>query len=147
MKSHSVLGLDFSAGVRPRMPAQTVTDIDGHTKTLVEVRAALEDQLRERLSLVEAPDAVVANLLFDLGNLLMLEHTPDLAYRVYQVADRYALNVPLIHQRLAASRPASILSFGETLPLVLVWCLGLGIVGAIGWYLRQFARRSRQPAV
>jgi hypothetical protein len=141
LNSHSILGLDFATADTPTTPKQTVTDLDGHAKTLADVRSALEYQLRERLSLVEFPDAVVANLLFDLGNLLMLDKTSDLAYWVYQAADRYAKGgEPLIHRRLVASRPAN-WGVGDIWPLLSIGLLGLIIVAAVGFYLRQHFRQ------
>ena len=72
MQAHSVLGLNFGPGTTPIRPTQMTTDLDGNAKTLAEVRSALEYRLRERVALVPPVDAVVADLLTDLGNLLAL---------------------------------------------------------------------------
>jgi len=146
LNTHSVLGLDFGGADTPSRPAQTVTDQDGHALSLTDVRRALEYQLRERLSLVKPTDAVVANLLFDLGNLLMLEKSPDFAYGVYQVADRYADDVPLIHQRLIASRGAHGLGGARFMDSLLACAVGVVIVAIIRLYLKEYFGSSRQPA-
>lgn len=50
---------------------------------------ALEYQLHERIPLVPPPDPIVADLLFDLGNLSALAGLEERAAAVLELADRY----------------------------------------------------------
>lgn len=94
LAAHSVLGLNFGSDEQPATPAGHVTDQFGLAKTIAEVQIAIEYQLHERLGLVAAPDAIVASLLADLGNLLALGHAPHKAARVYALAVEYARRTP-----------------------------------------------------
>ncbi len=89
LAENSVLGLDFGLGEVPLRPAEELVDPLGTSRNLHEIRAALEYQLHERLTLVEAPDAIVASLLADLANLLVLAHMPHEAERMYGLAAEY----------------------------------------------------------
>ncbi|HTU24534.1 MAG TPA: hypothetical protein VMF30_04000 [Pirellulales bacterium] len=147
LRHHSIVGLNFGSGFYPVSPGETAVDLDGHGKTLKEVRAALEYQLRERLSLVGPPDMVVANLLFDLGNLLMIDQLPRHAKLVYHSADGYSESrVPLIHSRFVASRFAWRDLPTELPALVVFLGLFVALVIAVGLYLRQFLRRPKPAA-
>lgn len=150
LKSHSILGLDFGAAAEPRSPAEAATDADGHVRSLADVRVSLEYQLRERLSLVAAPDLVVSSLLGDLGNILVLYKLPRHAYRVYALAANYApeenalLGKRLQYVSLTYNRPAQY--YELWLPSFLIGG-ALCVVLAIGWYLKDRLRnRSRMPA-
>lgn len=80
LESHTVLGLDFGNGRKPRRPA---------SERLEEAESALLYQLGERLQFVDRPDAIVADLLFDLGNALSLTKSLEHAIPVYDLALDY----------------------------------------------------------
>lgn len=81
LDSHSVLGLDFGKAGTPKPVAEDVA-----LKSI----QALEYQLRERVSFVKPPDAVVGDLFFDLGNLAVSRQTPQQAVVAYRLAQIYA---------------------------------------------------------
>ena len=64
-----VLGLDFGAAAMPRRPARLPLGNDGKPVSLFGLAIALRLQLWERMTLVSAPDPVVASLVFDWANL------------------------------------------------------------------------------
>lgn len=68
LKTHSVLGYDFGAESRPQLPRELESKSEQER-----VRKALDYQLGERVPLVPPPDAVVGDLLFDLGNLRAID--------------------------------------------------------------------------
>jgi hypothetical protein len=88
-RGQSVLGLDFGDAPRPTSPQQRVADQFRIGKTLGDIRSALEYQLHERMGLVPPPDPIMADLLFDLGNLLALDNLPDQAAGVYELSLEY----------------------------------------------------------
>lgn len=53
------------------------------------VKEELEWQLKERIAFVEAPDLVVANLLFDLANLIVITEYLETSLPVYDKAIEY----------------------------------------------------------
>lgn len=88
LKSHSVTGLDSGADPAPEYPKQL--DQERVTK-------ALEYQLRERISFVPPPDAIVGDLLYDLAHLKSREALPIATQANLQLAKLYApeMNRPL----------------------------------------------------
>jgi tetratricopeptide (TPR) repeat protein len=68
LKTHSVLGYDFGREPRPQIPRGLESKSEQ-----ARVRKALEYQLSERVPLVPPPDAIVGDLLFDLGNLRAID--------------------------------------------------------------------------
>jgi hypothetical protein len=81
---------------------------DGKPTTQAEVRRALEYQLRERMSLVEAPDSVVADLLAALGNVLVLDGARAHAAAVYGLSLGYEpAQAKLVEMRRAVLSPIS----------------------------------------
>jgi len=84
LTTHSVLGYDFGNELRPKVPAE-LADAASRDR----VRKALRYQLGERMPLVPAPDPVVGDLLFDLGNLCALMTTAHRGEEVMKDALRY----------------------------------------------------------
>ncbi len=149
LSSHSILGLDFGVDDKPVPPTQIVTDIDGNSKTLAEVRSALEYQLRERLSLVPPPDKVVANLLTDLGNLLILDGLPRQARTAYRSAVQFAPADALLDRRANWAARASQRGWTSNRMLVVIACAVVSVIGlaTILWLYRRSLRQSYQPSV
>ena len=88
-KRARVLDLDFGTGALPRLPARLP---DGNKATPVSIgdlRLALYAQLMERAQFVRAPDPIMAELLFDWGQLELLDGTMEIADVAYQAAGRY----------------------------------------------------------
>jgi tetratricopeptide (TPR) repeat protein len=68
LDSHSVVGLDFGAGVQPGNPAMP-PDQAGKPQSVADTRQAVTYQLFERIALVKPPDAIVADLYQTSGDL------------------------------------------------------------------------------
>ena len=88
----SLLGVDFGDGELPVEPK----GID-----LREFRRHLRYQLQERMTFVRAPDPVVGELLFELGNVEALLNSVECAVDVYKVAAEYGNASPLFTLRYA----------------------------------------------
>lgn len=104
LKRHSVLGVDFRAGENTQQPERLATDHLGRRKSLAEIEYALIHQLHERLEFVKPPDPVVADLLFDLSNVLALTRTSEHAKAVYELSRSYGPG----REDLVSSRPAAV---------------------------------------
>ena len=68
---------------------------------LVKLRDALFYQLNERVSFIKTPEPIVAQLLFDLGNVAWLTGAKSEAKEVFEKAKAYGFSDPLIDTRLA----------------------------------------------
>ncbi|MBK9249661.1 MAG: hypothetical protein IPM69_16465 [Ignavibacteria bacterium] len=89
-QTHSILGLDFGEGETP----QNIHNID-----LIAVRANLYEQLGERMSFVEPKDPIVAQLIFDLGNINAMTIDVKSALQVYEIAEKYGFSSELLDKR------------------------------------------------
>lgn len=80
------------------------TDVTPHTElpkqSLQNLSAALYYQLNERISFIKPKDAIVARLLFDLGNIAFLLGDYDDALDDYAQAKKYGYMEPLVEQRI-----------------------------------------------
>jgi hypothetical protein len=86
-----VLGVKFGSSKKPKIPTALPLNNSAETQTLQEVENALFYQLHERLQFVAKPNAIVADLLFDLGNIVSLDNRgAGAAIGVYQLALQYA---------------------------------------------------------
>jgi tetratricopeptide (TPR) repeat protein len=107
LKSNSVTGLDFGVEAKPRVP----TRWPENSGSAEDVIRALIYQLHERMAFVPAPDPLVGSLISDLGSMLMIYRTVDvaipvfdlaLAYRplgVHRVAERKSLSEEIVRSR------------------------------------------------
>lgn len=140
LKSHSVLGMSFGSDEHPERPStlpKGATNPD-------EVINALTYQLHERMAFVKAPDAMVGGMLADLGDLLFLFRSADVAIPVYGLALSYQpLHAELVGRRKAASEELvrSRRHSDSSIGLALAWsaALLLGGAGLLAW-------RHRRPA-
>ena len=134
LASHSVLGLNFGDGDLPVDPSGPALG------SLRDVQEALEYQLHERLYFVKPPDPLVADLLFDLGNVLALTMTLEHAAAVYGKTLEYGpARAELVQRRLAAASAKSGAMLSRTQWVLLIGALALG---AVLFYLRRRRRRS-----
>lgn len=130
----SVIGLDFGTDAKPNMPPQLPQDAGGRTQTLIEVENALIFQLHERLQFVRPPDPIVASLLFDLGNLLVLRGENKQAQEVFTRALTFAPT-----KRELVQRRADALMETSVLPRI----LGFVVLSAIACCIWEWNSRRR----
>ncbi|HEV7892875.1 MAG TPA: tetratricopeptide repeat protein [Pyrinomonadaceae bacterium] len=89
LKKNSVTGADFRGEGDPQQPKRLARDHTGRQKSLAEIEAALVYQLHERLEFVKPPDPVVADLLYDLSNVLALTRTSEHAEAIHELSLSY----------------------------------------------------------
>jgi len=87
-----LLGINFGEGELPVAPK----DVD-----LAGLRAQLRYQLKERMTFVKAPDAIVGELLFELGNIEAFLNSVECAVDMYDVAEEYGYTSELFDRRYA----------------------------------------------
>jgi hypothetical protein len=90
-------------------------------------------QLHERMSFVEPKEKIVAQLLFDLGNVMLLQGEYKDALEVYHKAELYGFEGELIEMRITAAKDASdqgLMSFSENAPGG--WSLAIILIAAAG---------------
>ena len=90
--SFFLLKTDFGDGA---IPYSTYNN-----EQLYDLFSALYYQLNERNTFVKPKDAIVATLLFDLGNIAFLVDNFKDAMRIYQLAKSYGFNAELCDQRI-----------------------------------------------
>jgi tetratricopeptide (TPR) repeat protein len=81
LKGHSVLGLDFGNEPKPKELADLKDP-----KVVKRLEGALRYQLTERVQLVEKPNAIVADLLFDWGNIIAMSQGLEHALSMYDLS-------------------------------------------------------------
>lgn len=155
LKTHTVLGLDLGRQPAPSLPDTDLVDSRGTSHGIHDIAGAIEYQLHERLQFVLPPDPVVADLLFDLGNLLSLTNIVERAIPVYEYAKEYGvqdsslLDLRMDHlEALVAANPES--GYVDEIELAmeeamrgLAWFLAplaFAVVAGIAYW--RFARRN-----
>jgi tetratricopeptide (TPR) repeat protein len=150
LKTHTVLGLNFGKDARPLMPGLPVPDHTGKERNTDDAMYAVEYQLHERLAFVSPPDAVVADLLFDLGNMFALAKTVEHAKPVYEMSlkfgpaqvDLVKSRLNLVNELIAKHGAVNSMSPGRaTMVFVLIGSLIIASAGVIALLLRR-ARRA-----
>lgn len=89
LEKNTVLGIDWESVNRNPSAELTVTDHRGQVKSAKEIEDALAYQLHERMEFVKPPDQVVAQLLFDLSNVLRRSRSSEHATAVHKLAIDY----------------------------------------------------------
>jgi tetratricopeptide (TPR) repeat protein len=89
---HNVLSLDFGADKIP---------LNKNSIDLNKLREHLYDQLNERMSFIKPKDPIVAQLLFDLGNVCALARDATSGLQIYQSAKEYGYASVLFDKRLS----------------------------------------------
>lgn len=92
ISSMNLIGQDFG---NEESPKSSLTP--NELKTL---KMQLYDQLKERMALVKPKDKIIAQLLFDLGNVTFLEGKKKDAMEEYQMAKKYGFDDPILNKRL-----------------------------------------------
>ncbi len=89
LEKNTVLGVDWEKVNNSPSADISLTDHRGQQKSAKEIENALAYQLHERMEFVKPPDPIVAQLLFDLSNLLRRSRSPEHAVAVQQLAIDY----------------------------------------------------------
>lgn len=124
LDSYAVSGLDFGVSRLPVTPISYPQGNNGALLGLSGVQKALQEQLHERLEFVKAPDALIGQLLFDLGNALAVSKREEDARDIYRLAlDFSPLSVAMLQSRFDyfAGTPNYALQGG-------LWSLVLGTI-------------------
>ena len=90
--THSILSLDFGDDKIP---------VNKNRLDLQNLRDHLYDQLNERISFIKPKDPIVAQLLFDLGNVCALTMDATSGLQVFQSAKEYGYASELFNYRLS----------------------------------------------
>jgi tetratricopeptide (TPR) repeat protein len=151
LQTHSVLGLDFGKEVTPVSPMISQTDAAGKPLSLESVESATRYQLHERIGLVPPPNAVVADLLADLGNLYVLNRSLERAIPIYELALEYRPTHPEIVQKrvghfrkLVAANPKSLQrTMHPGVKLLAVSCVAVVVAVPAAIVLGIFLARRR----
>lgn len=89
---HSILSLDFGDDKIP---------VNKNNIDLNDLRDQLYDQLNERMSFIKPKDPIVAQLLFDLGNVYALTRDATSGLQIYQSAKEYGYSTDLFDKRVS----------------------------------------------
>jgi tetratricopeptide (TPR) repeat protein len=99
-----------SKGIEKYLWTQSILSLDfGHDKIpvnknkidLYELDNQLYEQLNERMSFIKPQDPIVAQLLFDLGNVKAIRENVKSALEVYSIAEEYGYKSELMDKRKA----------------------------------------------
>lgn len=142
---HNLLSLDFGDTEIP----QNKQGID-----LDRLRKQLYHQLNERMSFVKPQDPIVAQLLFDLGNVSAITMDVKSGLQVYEVAQAYGYSSDVLTKRkkhfISLQRKADFrngtIGWAKKNPQTALFAvLALGIVSATGLYLliKRYQKRKR----
>jgi tetratricopeptide (TPR) repeat protein len=88
--THSILSLDFGNEEIPK---------NKNKLNLIQLQNQLYFQLRERMSFIKPKDPVIAQLLFDLGNVTALTSDATSGLQVYRLAQEYGYSSELFTKR------------------------------------------------
>ncbi|MCE3226798.1 MAG: hypothetical protein K0S32_1349 [Bacteroidetes bacterium] len=91
LKPKNILGLDFGNEKIPLAPKKANLD---------QLRNHLYHQLNERISFVKPKESIVAQLLFDLGNLNALTVDIRNGLKTLELAKEYGYSSPVLDQRI-----------------------------------------------
>lgn len=90
--SNYLLGKDFGS--------EKLLQSDLSMRELKDLKNQLYYQLNERISFVKPKDKIVAQLLFDLGNLAFLTNSKPEAKEDYRLAKEYGFDKPVLNERM-----------------------------------------------
>lgn len=92
INSNSLIGADFGHNIIPK------TTLDQHQ--LNNLFNAIFYQLNERMSFIKPKDSIIAQLLFDLGNIDYLIDYKNYAIKDYILSKEYGLSSDLLEKRI-----------------------------------------------
>lgn len=102
---------------------------------------ALYFQLKERMSLITQKDPIVAQLLFDLGNIYYLKGQTSDALGTYQYAKIYGFQSELIYQRINSLQKISAWEFIQNYwPFLLLGFIG---IASIAYFLYRKIKNKK----
>jgi len=144
-RAHNILGLDFGQDEIP---------VKKTKRDLHQTKQQIYYQLAERMTFIKPKDPVVAQLLFDAGNISAIIDDVKTALDIYAQARRSGYSGKLIDQRekyfqQLQTKAESKQEFDYTMPIyvsiaVLVGLIAI-IIGAITWISKRI-KRKRQIA-
>jgi tetratricopeptide (TPR) repeat protein len=110
LKNHTVLGINFGGDPEPQvLGGIPLVDNTGQMLDINGVVRGLIYQLGERTKFIRTPEPVVADLMEDLGNALLVTNSPEAASVAYQRAKDYGAHSPRLDERMAyAASPRTI---------------------------------------
>lgn len=144
LRNTSILGLDFGREGKPTDPKNL---------NLTVLEAQIRFQLSERMTFVKAPDLIVGQLLFDLGNICALTTDVQAALECYKLSKEYGYSSDLLDERISTLEPlahkATLASSTEKiairnpiLSLIIIAVAGLGFV----WVGMKVIKRIRKKS-
>lgn len=114
LKMNSILGFDFGSEGKPIIPQGiSMRQMDNAERALIY-------QLRERMFLIAPKDPVMADLLFDLSNIIALKYDLESAYDVLELSLKYGLEKQDVPQK-------RLKFYRSQIPWVKNWISNMGI--------------------
>lgn len=101
LQNNSILGIDFGNGNKPVEPKHL---------SLADLEDQIRFQLKERMVFVKAPDLIVGQLLFDLGNSCALTRDVQAALECYALAEAYGYHSDLLSKRISTLKPLAFMA-------------------------------------
>jgi tetratricopeptide (TPR) repeat protein len=122
INSDSLIKTNFGTEVKP------ISNFSA--EELTALSQALYYQLKERMSFIDPKDPIVAQLLFELGNIYYLKGQASDALGTYHYAKKFGYQSPLIDQRISSLTPKrKIVTKIIYWPFVIGGILGLVLIG------------------
>ncbi len=142
--THSILGLNFGDDKAP----ENKNNID-----LYSLRDHLYEQLEERMFFIKPKDPVVAQLLFDLGNVMAITEDVKSGLQIYEAAKEYGYSSHLLSIRESyfnslqskADLRGKIEETAKDNPLLTLLILavfGVGFIAGLMFLVRRFRKRQ-----
>ena len=103
LNSQNLIGTDFGSEDAPKTSLSK--------EELIQLQNQLYYQLNERRSFIQPKDEIMAQLLFDYGNVLLLNGNKKEANEVYNLAIQYGYVEPIIQTRLSLTSDNSVSKF------------------------------------
>ena len=141
--THNLLAVDFGEAKKP---------VSSDTMDLAKLRYQLYHQLSERLTFIKPQDPIMAQLLFQLGNVNALTWDVKSALQVYKVARAYGYTSPVLDKREKHFRSlqwkADIMSnsrkWAQRNPfwaLLLTLATGVLLLAGLVWLIKRIRKR------
>lgn len=144
---HSVLGLPFREHGLFVNILHFPHNNHGERATLKEMIDHVHRQLHERMALSSDNDPVVANMLFDLGHLLVLENAHEHGQDILKISQQYGdskarqARIVLQWHELVGNLPQGLLTLYMMGGFLLIWLGYIFVYKAMRWW-RNRAHRS-----